>query len=229
MVSRQLMSVWVFFDFCLLAAGAVTLALSIVWRAPNLLMNLVFSENELTAGLTLAVALLVTFVISVAAVVQRNHVTVGLKMLNWALILDSIFVVIIGSILWFGTLRMRDNYRTIYAAQTPEIRIMLQDKLQCCGYFNASDLVEFSGNFCRDPAFLTTPEFLGADNGTSRFCVDPITAFADTTMMNAFTTIYGYMGIIIGLFLASLCVINKRLEGERFKKIDLKRGGRGFV
>jgi hypothetical protein len=146
MVSRKLTGVWVFFDFCLLAAGAITLALSIVWKAPNLLLNLVFSDNELTgeplsrqlfmflrlifhlaAGLTLAVAFLVTFVISVAAIVQRNHVTIGLKLLNWALIADAIFVVVIGSFLWFGTLEMRANYHKIYKAQSSATRVRIQD------------------------------------------------------------------------------------------------------
>jgi hypothetical protein len=59
--------------------------------------------------------------------------------------------------------------------------------------------------------------------------------------------VYGYMAVILCLLLASLCVIKKvtsipfkcqsqqlnfnsqRQEDERFKKIDAKRGGRGFV
>jgi hypothetical protein len=59
-------------------------------------------------------------------------------------------------------------------------------------------------------------------------------------------TTYGFMAGIIGLFLSSLCVIKvvsfivlpflvqcrlclQRQETERFKKIDGKRGGGGFV
>lgn len=62
--------------------------------------------------------------------------------------------------------------------------------------------------------------------------------------------VYGFMAIVLCLLLASLCVIKKvclytfqmftifneknlycrqRQEDERFKKIDAKRGGRGFV
>ena len=64
---------------------------------------------------------------------------------------------------------------------------------------------------------------------------------------------FGFMAIAIALFLASVCVINmvskinftitrrftdydttffarsQRMEEERFKRIDAKRGGRGFV
>lgn len=48
MVSKALMGVWAGLDFCLLAAGVVSIALSIVWRAPNLLMNFVISSADLT-------------------------------------------------------------------------------------------------------------------------------------------------------------------------------------
>lgn len=48
MVSKKLMGAWVALDLCLLAAGVLTLALSIVWRAPNVLMNMVISSADLT-------------------------------------------------------------------------------------------------------------------------------------------------------------------------------------
>lgn len=50
MVSKKLMGCFAFIDFCLLAAGAVSIALSIVWRAPNILMNMVLSPADLTGA-----------------------------------------------------------------------------------------------------------------------------------------------------------------------------------
>jgi len=47
------MGVWAALDVLLLVAGVVALALSIVWRAPNLLMNMVLSSADLT-GTTLS-------------------------------------------------------------------------------------------------------------------------------------------------------------------------------
>lgn len=47
MVSKALMGVWVAFDILLLAACALTLALSVVWRAPNILINMVLSSAAL--------------------------------------------------------------------------------------------------------------------------------------------------------------------------------------
>lgn len=219
MVSRKLMGFWVFFDICLLAAGTISLALSIAWRAPNLLINMVFSNADLTAGTVLGVALLITFGISVGAIVQRNHVTLGLVILNWFLIMDAIGVLVIGTFVWFYTLRERAEFHALWIQQTSNNRIALQDKFQCCGYFNASDHSEVGGQFCANTTFV--------QNVTS-FCVGPITSFADTSLNDLFTSVYGFMAVIMALFLTTVCVINKRLEDERFKKIDAKRG-RGFV
>ncbi|EAU88382.1 tetraspanin [Coprinopsis cinerea okayama7 len=227
MVSRKLMAAYAFFDVCLLAAGIVALVLSITWRAPDVLMNMVLSNSELTAGTILGVSLLVTFVISVAAVVQRSHVTLGFVILNWALLLDALGIVVIGTFVWYWTLQPRANFRVLWEAASPATRIILQDRLKCCGYFNGTDLAEIGGSFCTSreviDALPVDPEFM------TNFCVTPITAFADSTLNNIFTTVYGYMAIVICLFLTSLCVIKKRQEDERFKRIDAKRGGRGFV
>lgn len=47
MVSKALMGVWVALDILLLAACVLTLALSVVWRAPNTLINMVLSSAAL--------------------------------------------------------------------------------------------------------------------------------------------------------------------------------------
>jgi len=212
------MYVWSLLDFCLLAAGIIMIAFSIIWRAPNLLRNLVVSNEFLTIGLVLGIAFVSTFIISIGAVIQRNHVTIGLVILNWALILCGIGDVVIGSIIWFFTLQERANFHAVLASADSATVQGVQDFFSCCGYFNSTDLIVNAG-FCTDPTFAAaqTP------------CVTPFTGFADYTLNNIFTTIYGFMAILVCLFLATLCVINKRIEVERFRKIDAKRGGTGFV
>ncbi|THH06271.1 hypothetical protein EW145_g4197 [Phellinidium pouzarii] len=221
MPSKKLMGCWAFVDFCLLAAGIITLVFSIIWRAPNLLLNLSISSSDLTAGLALGIILLVTWAFSVGAVIQPNHVTKPLIILNWLLILDAIAVLVVGTFIWFYTLEERANFHTVFAAQTNATIVQIQDKLQCCGYFNSTDLAVVGGSFCVSDQFITQ-----TNNATGNFCVGPVTKFADYTLNNIFSTIYGFMAIIILLFLASLCVRN---EEERFRRIDEKRGGRGFV
>jgi len=218
------MGVWVALDFLLLAAGVISVALSIVWRAPNILLNMVLSTRDLIAGLVLGIALLVAFLISVGAIVQRNHVTIGLVILNYALIIDSLVLGVIASRIWFFTLQLRANLQPMWVQATPAVRQALQDQFQCCGYFLGNDTAEIGG-YCQSPEFINGLNASVPEN----FCVTPITDFADMTLNNVFTTVYGYMAIVGCLLLATLCVIKKRQEDERFKKIDSKRGGRGFV
>jgi len=220
------MGVWAFLDFALLVAGAITITFSVLWRKPDLLMNMVFSPNDLTVGLGLGAVLIATFLISIGAIVQPNHVTVGIVILNCALVVDAIGVLVVGSFLWFFSLKERANFRVIYAAMSTTQQIAVQDKLSCCGYFNQTDLVQIGGKFCANQTFVDT---LAPANMSAHWCVTPVTAFADYALNNTFTTIYGFMAIVLGLFLCSLCVIKVREEDERFKKIDAKRGGRGFV
>jgi hypothetical protein len=220
MPSKKLMLSWWFFNITLLAAGTVTLALSIVWREPNVLMNLVLPSMDLTVGLILGSFLLVTWAVSVGAVIQKNHVTGGLILLNWLLIADMLYLTAAGTVIWFFTLRMRNSFRTIWSEQPPNIKIAIQDMFQCCGYFNGTDLVEMGGTFCADPSSVAQ---------TQSFCMTPITSKADSTLNPMFSTVYGFMTILLCFFMATMCVINERKKEERFKKIDAKRGGRGFV
>ncbi|EKM82844.1 hypothetical protein AGABI1DRAFT_111409 [Agaricus bisporus var. burnettii JB137-S8] len=224
MVSRTLMGVWAALNFLLLVAGAVTLALSIVWRGPNLLMNMVLSDADLTAGIILAIAFIITCITGIVGVIQRNHITIGLVITNYALLVDAIGIVIIGTFVWFFTLKERHNYSVLWDAATPDVRRALQDQLKCCGYFNNTDFAEIS-TFCKDQQFISSLNQTDLNNS----CVTPITDFADMTLNNIFTTVYGYMAIVLCLLLATLCVIKKRHEDERFNKIDAKRGGKGFV
>jgi len=211
---------WWVFNITLLAAGTVTIALSIVWRQPDVLMNMILPKMDLTVGLVLGLSFLVTWAFSIGAVIQRNHITGGLALLNWLLIANMAYLNVAGTFIWFFTLRLRDNLRTVWSEQTPDTRIAIQDMFKCCGYYNGTDLVQMGGTFCVDPTFVAQAE---------SFCVTPITTKANNILNPMFSTVYGFMAILLCLFMATLCVINERKKEERFKKIDAKRGGRGFV
>ena len=83
------------------------------------------------AGTVLGIMLLITFVISIFAVAQRNHVTAGLVFLNWTLIADSIAVLVIGTFIWFYSLRQRSEYAAVFHAQSADVRQQIQDKVRC--------------------------------------------------------------------------------------------------
>jgi hypothetical protein len=216
MPSKQLMAVWGFLDFLMLAAGGALIAFSVILKAPDSLRSLVLTDFDLNFGLVVGVLYVATFIISIAAVIQRNHVTIGLAILNWVLMVNTVVTVIFGGNLWFMTLQEEKNFGEVWNATTSERRIGVQDQLQCCGFAN-NTAVE-AGGFCADP-----------NNTLNNGCDLKFIAFADTMLMDAFTTVYGFTGILVMLFVASMCVIKKRQEQERFRRIDAKRGGRGFV
>ena len=56
--------------------------------------------------------LLMTFGLSIFAIVQRNHVTIGLVLLNWMLIADSIAIVVVG-VYVHAALDIRDLFERI--------------------------------------------------------------------------------------------------------------------
>lgn len=220
MLSKRMIGAWGFFALCTLIAGIVALALSFVWRAPNLLLNLTLSTTDLNFGTILGVVLISTFVFSLGAIVSRNTSTFRLYLLNWVLLGNGILILIIGTFFWVYTLHERNNYHTVFGNQSDATKVSIQDTLKCCGYFSATDELAIGGTVCTSQ---------GAAEALNNFCVTPITKFADETLNNIFSTIYGFMAIIIGFFLANMCVIKKRQEFARFEKIDVKRGGSGFV
>eukprot|EP00914_Ancora_sagittata_P019211 GHVO01038327.1.p1 GENE.GHVO01038327.1~~GHVO01038327.1.p1 ORF type:complete len:175 (-),score=8.13 GHVO01038327.1:196-720(-) len=173
--------------------------------------------------------LCVTFIFSIGAIVQKNHITIGLVILNYILIVDAIAVLSAGTYVWFFSLRQRNEFHVLYQQLPTSSRAFIQDKFSCCGYFNGSDAVE-SSTFCTPSQIAFTNSLDPTDiNNAANFCVGKVTAFTDYALNNIFSSCYAFMPVVLGLLLFSLCVINKRKEDERFKKIDAKRGGRGFV
>jgi len=218
MASKKLLGFWAFFDFCLLAAAVISILFSILWRmSGNPLRHLVITNGYLTAGLAIGVMFVFTFIMSIGAIVQPNHVTLPLAILNWVILGDATAVVVVGTMIWWMTLQERDNFDVAFSKTDLTVREAIQEKLQCCGYwFNNESSIIVDQGFCAT-AFNATP------------CVGPITAFADSTLNDIFTTVYGFAAVLGCLFLATLCVIKTRHETERFRRIDAKRGGRGFV
>jgi hypothetical protein len=151
----------------------------------------------------MGIAFLITSALSVGAVIQRNHVTIGLIILNWVLLADAVIVLVVGTFVWFYTLRERAEFHVRYAKLQPSQRITIQDKVNhnnvasirlsdpsvncdqfsCCGYFNASDFLEIGGNFCQNSTFANALN----TTVTSNFCVTPITQEADTSLNQVFS------------------------------------------
>lgn len=216
---KKIVGFWAFFDVCLLAAAIVSIVVSVLWRmSSDPLRHIIVTNSYLTAGIAIGAMFAVTFVVSIGAIVQPNHVTLPLAILNWVLIADLTAVVAVGTLIWWETLEERKNFGEIFNASSTDTRLAIQNKLQCCGWYFANE----TGN-------IVTQGFCAGDLTNKTGCVTSVSSHGDTTLNDIFTTIYGFAAVLMGLFLATLCVIKTRDEIERFRKIDAKRGGRGFV
>ncbi|CCM03846.1 uncharacterized protein FIBRA_05995 [Fibroporia radiculosa] len=241
---KMIMGIWGFVDICLLAAATISIAFSIIWRKPDLLLNIELSTQHLNAGLVMGIILFISWLISIGAFLSPATSILGFIILDWFLVLDMIAVLTVGTMMWYYTLQIRDNYFAVWQAQSTETRIAVQNMFQCCGYFEPNDTTVALGGFCANQTFVDS--LVDAASVNTNACVGPITAVAEPTLNQIFTyvippysrglvtdlsysSVYGFMAVVICLFLASLCVIKVRQEKERFRKIDAKRGGRGFV
>jgi len=217
MPSKSLKIVWALLNVALAIAGAVMIAFSIIWRGHSVLRNFVISDMDLTAGLVLGIMFLITWAISIGGMMQRNHITIGLVVTNWALIVDALAVISVGCTIWYYTLMPTDNFLKAWKDAGPATQQALQDTLSCCGYRNSTEFGLAAG-FCADATF--------AANQVG--CSTQILPYADYTLQNIFTSVFGFMAVVTCFFLATVCVVNRRKETERFRQIDMKRG-RAFV
>lgn len=106
----------------------------------------------------MGIALLITSAFSVGAIIQRNHVIIGLIILNWVLIADAIIVLVVGTFVWFYTLRERAEYHRIYADLQPSQRITIQDKVNRYNIAWSAFLTPLSTAVSSAAADISTPQ-----------------------------------------------------------------------
>lgn len=63
-------------------------------------------------------------------IAQKGKAVWGLIVLNWVLILDAIAIVIVGSAIWFYTLKEQNTYHAVYEKQSPQTIIDIQNKVR---------------------------------------------------------------------------------------------------
>ncbi|EGG00209.1 uncharacterized protein MELLADRAFT_118110 [Melampsora larici-populina 98AG31] len=234
--------IFIFFDIALLAAAIFTLLIVLRWKhllhsapLPNrhLITRLTLSTNFVHAGHIFSIATFIAFIISLWPLLTRptrdNAATrpVAIHML----FILFVFLLTMGAAttIWFTTLRIRSLFTPVWIEQPLNIKLYLQDSLQCCGWFNATAAglfePELRTGFCSDPE--TIPK--DPDPNVSIGCVGPFTNKADDLFNNTFTTLYGFTILELGLFLTAACIANLRIQKKRFLRIDYKliTGGKG--
>jgi len=234
-MGHKLKIVWTALDTLYLASGIAAIIFSVFVRMGNpasgmlndqTLRSLVIRDMNLNAAMVLGIMILASWLISVYAAVtglaKGRRRTGGFIVFNWSLIAVAITTTIIGSIIWFFTLQPRSEFFAIWNDQPQATQQFLQDTLHCCGFFNLTTAGGFNA-----PSGFCVASAAGTNTTAVPNCDTPILAFEDYTLNNIFSVTYGFVAIQVALFLATCCMINVRVEEERFRLIDERRGMKG--
>ncbi|KAL7929590.1 hypothetical protein V8C35DRAFT_193742 [Trichoderma chlorosporum] len=203
-----------------LASGAMELGFSIA--AMNLkdktptdgedaTRHLIYQRFPLTVGIVNAVFILVTFVFTIPAMalVKRNL----LKICGYMITVCAVFTLAVGLYLWIMTLRLKETFEPVYAAQDSSVQSLMQTSFQCCGYLNSTSPAFVTDTVCPSPAAASL----------LRGCSTNMTSFANAFINDLFTALFGMVGIDAVLILAIACLLKERKEKERYYIIDQKR------
>ncbi|GAA5886478.1 hypothetical protein JCM6882_001649 [Rhodosporidiobolus microsporus] len=229
-------------SFLLLSSALVLIVVSQIWRmqwskgvGSHTLRSFVLSGTDLTAATALGVALLSVLIIGALGFAQgyrpgslQRKEAKGLILFCWTLVGTMIATLGVASVMWFFTLTEIDDFRKIWLEKDDATQAFLQDKLACCGYFNATSAGLFNPSTATSGicAPFTQP---GSNLTSVQGCTTPIVQFADFFLNNVFTTIYGFTTIQFALFLTTCCLIISRRDDERFRLVREKAGGGAFV
>ncbi|WWC86715.1 uncharacterized protein L201_001593 [Kwoniella dendrophila CBS 6074] len=224
---KRLIIIWAFLDFCLLTAGVLSIVSAIQFSKPeHLILSLIRSKiNFHLIGITLGSAYIFGFILSIPAILYSINNSSLLKLLNVWLVAIATLTLGFASYIWFFSLQQINNFYKIWLNQNISVHQSIQDEFKCCGYFNGTS----SGGFKTPLGFCEDPSFAVNQIGCQSFITSSKSPGSDYTLENIFTTIYGFEFIIGFCFLATVCIINERQTVVRFKRIDEKRGGGGFV
>jgi len=234
-MGRRLKIVWGILDSLYLGSALFAIIFAIFIKmgnpatgrtAKHTLRSLVISNYYTNAAIALGALIIASWLVglygAITGMAKGKRRVGGFIAFNWSLIAVAAATTIIGSIIWFLTLRPRNEFFAIWQEQDLTVQAYLQDTLQCCGFFD----VTVAGGFNAMSTFCST--FAAGTNSTAATnCVIPILAFEDYALNNIFSTCYGFVAIQAALFLATCCMINVRVEEERFRLIDEKTGVRG--
>ncbi|EOA90928.1 uncharacterized protein SETTUDRAFT_25026 [Exserohilum turcica Et28A] len=217
----KLMLSFVAMDFLFAGCGGLLLGFALMseqsMRATptvdNVTKNLLLGQCPLTAGVVNAIFVFVTFLLSLPALFLPNN-RGWLRIMGWLVVVCATFTLGLGVAIWVETLGTRSNLNVLWGAETPLIQSLLQQKFDCCGYFNST-----SPPFVQDRTCPNT--LVAAQKGG---CIGKFSSFANSYLDQIFTAAFGIVGIDTILVLCVAMVLKYRTEQERYRHIDEKNG-----
>lgn len=169
-------------------------------------LNLVLTSTDITLALVLGVICCATFFAALPA--YMTHSTTGLINLSLLLPLEALGMVGGTGFIWFRTLQERMSFWNLWQKGGVDVQLAIQEKWQCCGYWDATS-APFSSQCTK--AVPAMPA-----------CVDPFQKYADSLLSSTTTFLFTVAAIMGFWVLVNLCLIAERNLATRFKLIDEK-------
>lgn len=221
----KLMLVFIAFDLIFVAGGGLLIGFSLTSEATlrqsptvgNVAQNLLLGQCPLTAGVVNSIFVFVTFLLSLPALFLPQN-RGWLRAQGWLVVVCATFTLGLGLSVWVETLQTRRNLGIVWGREPPLVQSLLQQKFDCCGYFNST-----SPPFVQDGTCLNS--LVAAQKGG---CIGQFSRFANKYLDQIFTAAFGIVGIDAILVLCVAMVLQYRQEQERYRHIDEKNGAGGF-
>ncbi|KZS90874.1 hypothetical protein SISNIDRAFT_487892 [Sistotremastrum niveocremeum HHB9708] len=184
------------------------------------LVPLIFNNTQTYTLLVLGVIVAATSLLSVPPLLQTSNSQSYLLLLNLWHVVELLILIIGGSIIWWGTLRERNEFWSVWQANGDFVRGIVQERFSCCGYWNNTDLSQVVPlGICELAA--STISVPSTENMPPP-CVNAFQAYGDSYLNGWSTAVYAFAAILCGQFMVTACMIADRKLLERFRKIDLK-------
>ncbi|KAF2785505.1 tetraspanin [Melanomma pulvis-pyrius CBS 109.77] len=221
----KLMLVFVGMDIVFAMCGGLLMGFSLMSEqnlranptVANVAQNLLLDQCPLTAGVVNSIFVFVTFILSLPALFLPMN-RGWLRAQGWLVVFCAMFTLGLGLSVWVGTLTTRNHLSILWGREPPLVQSLLQQKFNCCGYFNST-----SPPFVQDGTCLNS--LVAAQKGG---CIGKFSAFANGYLDAVFTAAFGIVGIDTILVLCVAMVLKYRQEQERYRHIDEKNGMGGL-
>ncbi|KAI0201757.1 tetraspanin [Astrocystis sublimbata] len=222
-MANKVLATFVGINVLFVATGALILGFSVIVRnfsfdeptdGNEAARNLLYQQFPFSAGIGNGIFTFFAFLCTIPALATNSRT--WLKAAIVLIVIDAVYTLAIGLQLWILTLRLKSLFTGIWAAQSADVQILMQEAFTCCGFLNSTS-----------PSFQTSPTCPSpATAALLTGCAAPLSRFGNTFVDNIFTALFGIVGIDAVLVVAAACLLKDRKEQERYRYIDEKSGAR---
>jgi len=219
-VDKRLSLTYALTNILFIASGAVTVAISIIWKADAINdptvgpieQHIIFLMTPTMFGLAAGIITLVAGLSSLPPLVMPSS-RGWLHIHSWLCVFASLSLLVLGLKIWTLTLDEKNNISAAYASASTATIEALQERYNCCGFFNST-----APDFVISPNACPNEVIASARQG----CVIPLQPYADLFLDRLFTTLFGFVGIGTCAILAGAMLLKARSTEARYVRIAEK-------